>query len=141
MKNLRILPLVLVLGAGFSSAAFADCEIKASVLEAKIAAAEKYGHTAKVAGLKKSLEQVKANCTDSAKLQRAQEKVAKQEAKVTKVQAEVAEAQANLGEAQAASNSKKIAKYQRKLVEKQAKLKEANAALAKARSDLVAVQS
>lgn len=138
MMKLRVLPLILA--AGFSSMAFADCDIKASVLEAKIAAAEKYGNTAKVAGLQKALTQLKANCTDDAKLQRAQEKVAKYEAKVTKAQAEVTEAQANLSAAQAASNSKKIVKYQKKLLEKQASLKEASAALAKAKAELAALQ-
>lgn len=140
MMKSRVLPLVLILGAGFSGMAFADCDIKVSVLEAKIAAAQKYGNTAKVAGLQKSLEQVKANCTDDAKLQRAQEKVAKYEAKVTQAQAEVSEAQANLSAAQAAGNSKKIAKYQRKLLEEQADLKEATADLAKAKAALAALQ-
>ncbi|MGE9551284.1 DUF1090 domain-containing protein [Erwinia amylovora] len=139
--KMSILPLVLVLGASFSGMASADCDIKASVLEAKIAKAEQYGNTAQVAALKKALAEVNANCTDSAKLLHAQEKVTKAEAKLEKKQAELAEAQSNLREAQADGNSKKITKYQKKVLEKQADVKEAAADLAKARATLAALQS
>lgn len=140
MKN-GVLPLVFLLGAGFSSMAMANCDIKTAVLEAKITRAESYGNTNQVTALKKALAEVQANCTDSAKLQRAQEKVTKLESKLAKKQAEVTEVQANLREAQAASNSKKIAKYQKKLLEKQADVKEVTAELAKAKAALAALQS
>ncbi len=135
------LPLALLLATGFSSMAMADCDTKIAVLEAKITRAESYGNTSQVTALKKALAEVQANCTDSAKLQRAQDKVAKLEAKLQKKQAEVTEVQADLREAQAAGNSKKIAKYQKKLLEKQSDVKEASTELAKAKAALAALQS
>ncbi|MCX8958755.1 DUF1090 family protein [Erwinia psidii] len=138
--NTRLLPLVLLLAAGFSGAAFAGCDTKIAVLEAKISSAETYNNTAKVTALKKALAEVKANCTDSAKLAAAEQKVANLEAKLANKKASLTEAEADLREAQAAGNAKKIAKYQKKVLEKQADVKEVTTELAKARATLAALQ-
>lgn len=118
MKNttkLAILPLVLVLGASFSTMANAayDCNAKRAAIEYQIQQAEKYGNYNRVAGLKRALSEVNAHCTNGSVLQDAQKKVTKLEQKLADKQKDVQEIKADLREAQAKGDAKKVAKYQK----------------------------
>ncbi|MFT2794259.1 DUF1090 domain-containing protein [Serratia sp. N21D137] len=145
MKNttkLAILPLVLVLGASFSTMANAayDCNAKRAAIEYQIQQAEKYGNYNRVAGLKRALSEVNAHCTNGSVLQDAQKKVTKPEQKLADKQQDVQEIKADLREAQAKGDAKKVAKYQKKLQEKQADVKEIKQELKQARAELAAAQ-
>lgn len=145
MKNttkLAILPLVLVLGASFSTMANAayDCNAKRAAIEYQIQQAEKYGNYNRVAGLKRALSEVNARCTDGGMLQDAQKKVTKLEQKLADKQQDVQEIKADLRNAQARGDTKKVAKYQKKLQEKQADVKEIKQELKQARAELAAAQ-
>jgi len=142
MTKLAVLPLVLVLGASFSSLATAgnDCNAKRAAIEYQIQQAEKYGNYNRVAGLKKALSEVNAHCTNGSVLQDAQKKVTKLEQKLADKQKDVNEVKADLREAQAKGDAKKVAKYQKKLQEKQSDVKEIKQELKEARAELASLQ-
>ncbi|MBK5071758.1 DUF1090 domain-containing protein [Budviciaceae bacterium BWR-B9] len=141
--KLLILPLVLAMGVGFSSMASAagnDCAAKRAAIENQIREAQKYGNANKVAGLKKALSELNANCTNGGLVKDAEKKVAKLEKKLNEKQEDVREVQADLREAQAKGDAKKVAKYQSKLQEKQSDVKEVTADLNQARAELAALK-
>ena len=129
MKKLTtfVFPLVLTLGAVFSTPASADCAHKRAAIEYQILQAEKYGNTHRVAGLKRALSKTNAYCVDHSYVSQTTsvgKKVVKLESKLDDKLDDVLEAQAKLREAQATGSAKKIAKARRKLQEKQDELNE-----------------
>lgn len=94
------------------------CDIKVAKIEKEIAYAKAHGNKNRVAGLEKSLAEVKANCND-------QDLRADMEQKVTDKQRKVVEREADLKEAQVKGDTKKIAKQQKKLAEAKQELLEA----------------
>lgn len=134
------LPLVLALGAGFTTVASADCSAKRASIENQIQQAQKYGNANQLAGLKRALSEVNAHCTDASVSKDAEKKVSKLESKLRDKQDDVREVQADLREAQAKGDAKKVAKYQSKLQEKQAEVKEITAELRQAQAELAALR-
>ncbi|WP_392565415.1 DUF1090 domain-containing protein [Utexia brackfieldae] len=142
--KLMVLPLVIAMGVGISSVALAggnDCAAKRSAIENQIKEAQRYGNTAKVAGLKKALSETNAHCTNSGLIKDAEQKVTKLEKKLAEKQDDVREVQTDLRQAQAKGDVKKVAKYQKKLTEKQNDVKEVQADLNQARAELAALKS
>lgn len=134
MKKLKtaVFPLVLTLGAVFSTSASADCAHKRAAIEYQILQAEKYGNIHRVAGLKRALSKTNAYCADQSyvsQITSVEKKAVKLESKLHDKQGDVREAQATLREAQATGTPKKIAKARRKLQEKQDDLNEIAAEL------------
>ncbi|MGX5011165.1 DUF1090 domain-containing protein [Enterobacter asburiae] len=143
MNKIKLTVLALVVGVGFSSMASAagnDCNAKRAAIENQIRQAQQYGNSHKVAGLKKALNELNANCTNGGLVKDAQKDVSKLESKLIEKQADVNKVQADLREAQAAGDAKKVAKYQKKLQEKQADVKEITADLRQARAELAGLQ-
>lgn len=137
MKKLATaLTLILSVGVFTSAHAAQSCASKASAIQKQITIAEQYGNSYKVAGLKRALADVKANCTNGSVLADAQKDVRKLEKKLAEKREDVSEVQADLKEAQARGDRKKIAKYQRKLAEKQGDVREIQQELNKARAEL-----
>lgn len=129
MKKLTtfVFPLVLTLGAVFSTPASADCAHKRAAIEYQILQAEKYGNTHRVAGLKRALSRTNAYCVDHSyvsQITSVEKRVVKLESKLHDKQDDVREAQVKLREAQATGTPNKIAKARRKLQEKQDELNE-----------------
>ncbi|KDO00461.2 DUF1090 domain-containing protein [Pseudomonas donghuensis] len=139
MKTLKtaVFPLVLTVGAVFSTPASADCAHKRAALEYQIVQAQKYGNTYRVAGLKRALSKTNAYCVDHSYLSpitNVEKSVVKLESKLHDKLDDVREAQAKLREAQATGTPKKIAKARRKLQEKQDDLNEIAAELREAQA-------
>lgn len=139
MKKLKtsVFPLLLTLGAVFSTPASADCAHKRAAIEYQILQAEKYGNTYRVAGLKRALSKTNTYCVDHSYVRQitsVEKKVVKLESKLDDKLDDVLEAQAKLREAQATGSPKKIAKARSKLQEKQDDLNEIAAELREAQA-------
>lgn len=123
MKNLTLfVPLVLTLGAVFSTPASADCAHKRAAIEYQILQAEKYGNTHRVAGLKRALNRANAYCVDHSNVSQitsVEKRVVELESKLHNKQDDVRKAQTELRGAQATGTPNKIAKARMKLQEKQ----------------------
>jgi len=115
---LLILPLCALPALSF--AAEGGCATKAQNIQQQIDYAIQHGNHNRIAGLKKALSEVQANCTE-ASLQADRQK------KIEEKQSKVAERQQELKTAQQTGNLDKVAKKQKKLTEAQAELKQAQA--------------
>ncbi|SDY57833.1 DUF1090 family protein [Pseudomonas sp. NFIX28] len=102
MKKLTtsVFPLVLTLGAVFSTPASADCAHKRAAIEYQILQAEKYGNTHRVAGLKRALSRINAYCVDHSYVSQITS-VEKLESKLQEKQDDLNEIATKLREAQA----------------------------------------
>jgi len=92
-----------------------NCEVKEQILEKKIAIAKARGNSRQLAGLERSLANVRQYCTDDSLRGNA-------EMKVLEKQEKVMEREAELEEARAKGDAKKIAKRERKLHAAQAEV-------------------
>ncbi|MBI6138113.1 DUF1090 domain-containing protein [Serratia sp. TSA_7] len=115
---LLLLPLCALPALSF--AAEGGCATKAQNIQQQIDYATQHGNHNRIAGLKKALSEVQANCTE-ASLQADRQK------KIEEKQSKVAERQQELKTAQQTGNLDKVAKKQKKLTEAQAELKQAQA--------------
>lgn len=115
MKHVTALALTLLILAPAAQAS-SLCGEKEQNIQREITHAEQHNNPHRVAGLKKALSEVQANCTDSKLIADHQEKIAQQKS-------EIVERRADLDEARLKGDVDKIAKREQKLAEAEFELK------------------
>ena len=99
------------------------CAKRISDIETQLQFAESAGNAAKVIGLKKSLANVKQNCTEKSLTEKSEKKTRKLNKKVEETKEDIAEHQEKMKEAMSKGKMDKVHKQQRRIEEKQIKLK------------------
>lgn len=120
LRHSLLLALPLCTLPALSFATEGGCAAKAQDIQQQIDYATQHGNHNRIAGLKKALSEVQANCTEAGLQAQRQKKIDEKQTKVT-------ERRQELKEAHQTGNLDKIAKKQKKLAEAQAELKQAQA--------------